>query len=112
MTAEEIDRQYTRWTALLHRWIADHTGKALSVQYYPAPDWKMHLFRGDPEFSVSRAGIPALIKPPGYSDFALPQPGASQEELDHAFRLLCLAAARQLDLDLKKLRLPNGNKPR
>jgi hypothetical protein len=109
MTARELDRIYCQWTFLLHAWVLQHLGRYISARYYPDPDWKMELFPGIPQESVSAGGIPKLVPPDGaqVSSFKLPRPEHSptQADVDKAFRGLCLAAALILHVDLGKAKL-------
>lgn len=110
MKADEIDRQYCRWSNKLHLWVTERTGRPLSVQYFPL--WqnepKMRLFKGEPQYQISGSGMPQLLPPSGvYVDFPLPRPqdNPTQQILDETFKQLCLAAARLLEIDLGKPKL-------
>lgn len=114
MTSEELYKIYAGWTGSLHFYVVKHLGRHVDVQFFP-DQYCFEIYSGHAEPIVSASGVPRLERPPGESSEIVrvprPEQNASQAQLDEAFRALCLAAARVLEFDLGKERLPEKSAP-
>lgn len=119
MTAEELYRTYAAWSGQLHFYCVKELGRHVDVEYFPS-DYFFRVYSGHGEDQVMTTGlfgttVPGLRRPEGERSalVRVPRPEAnpSQEDLQEAFRALCLAAARVLEADLGKERLPKSKAP-
>jgi hypothetical protein len=108
---QELYAVYAKWTGQLHAWMAK-LGHYIDCEYFP-DSYQFKLYSGAARALPTRftedlmplSTVPNLRRPQGERSVTvqlpLPQDDPSQETLDRAFRDLCLAAARVLELDLK-----------
>lgn len=114
MTEDEAKlwNTYGTWTAMLNRWTAVHLGRHIDVEFVP-DQWVMRLYSGYAQARNMSFGItvPGLERPPHEAAFTMKLPRfedhPTQADLDEAFRQLCLGAARVLNIDLGKPKLPD-----
>jgi hypothetical protein len=119
MTADDLYKIYAKWSGELHYYCIKHLGRHVDVEYFPS-DYFFNVYsgRGQDAQMTGWFGttVPAMIRPLGerHARVAVPRPEAnpSEAELQEAFRALCLAAARVLEADLGKERLPGSNAPK
>ena len=98
MTEQELYWLYSSWTGQLHFFAVRDLGRQLNAEFFPAPAWQMKLSRAMEE-EVSPSGIPSLHHIGGETYYLpLPASNPGKEELDRAFRDLCLLAARVLKI--------------
>jgi len=112
MTTEEqrLYDTYANWTSLLHFWVKQQLGEPhLNAEFLPAPNWEMRIFAGPIDDGMIGQGhtVPSISRPAGGRTVPLPRPEQhpTQEQLDNAFRTLCLAAAQVLQIDVSKAKL-------
>jgi hypothetical protein len=118
MTAEELYRTYAAWSGQLHHYCMKHLGRHVDVEYFPS-DYFFNLYSGRGEDAQMTGWfgttVPALVRPPDELrirvDVPRPEANPSEADLQEAFRQLCLAAARVLEADLGKERLPESSAP-
>jgi hypothetical protein len=111
MTGDELYRTYYKWTAQLHRMVADHLGEHVDVEYFP-DDWVIKVYSGwAVEFPVGMplTTVPGYRRPDGEGTetIRLPRPedNPTQGDLDNTFRKLCVAVAHVLGITLAQLTL-------
>jgi hypothetical protein len=115
MTAQELYRTYAAWTGQLHYYAVKHLGRHIDCEYNP-DSYEFQVFSGHAEDAPVGAfqTVPAFVRPPGEERaiIRLPRPeeNPSSEQLDEAFRQICLAAARVLGVDLDKPKLATPQK--
>jgi hypothetical protein len=118
MSPEELYKVYASWTGSLHFYCIKHLGRHVDVEYFPS-DYFFNLYSGRGEDAQMTGWfgttVPALVRPPDERrvrvDVPRPEANPSEADLQEAFRALCLAAARVLEADLGKERLPGSNAP-
>lgn len=110
MTREELDHIYCGWSGSLHKWVAQYLGAPINVEYDPNK-WEIRLWPGDLEMVFGTSGVFHVERPAGTAAMDLPPEGSTQEEVDEAFKRLCLIAAALLNIDLGKAKLSNGPAP-
>jgi hypothetical protein len=118
MTAEDLYRIYAAWSGQLHYYCVKELGRHVDVEFFPS-DYFFQVYSGRGEDAQMTGWfgttVPALTRPPDEKSAKVPVPrpeaNPSQADLDEAFRALCLAAARVLEADLGKERLPGSNAP-
>jgi hypothetical protein len=109
MTPEEarLYNIYAGWTGQLHAWLRT-IGKDVDAEYFP-DSYEFRIYSGRAEVNISQSGLVGLVRPHSerYLTLALPKPQdhPTQADLDDAFRQICFAAARVLEVDLGKLQL-------
>jgi hypothetical protein len=119
MTPEELYKTYANWTAELHAWTRVHLGRHVDVEFFP----DTYLFaiysgsaRGLMPDPVNYSTVPNLVRPVGETKvlIQLPRPkdDPTQAQLRVVFRDICLAAARVLEIDLKKPKLTEPQRPK
>jgi hypothetical protein len=116
---KELYKVYADWTGQLHHWVETKLGRHIDCEYFPET-YQFKLYSGwaqatATEFALTDSGllplstVPNLTRPRGEAAITiqLPRPEAdpSREDLDNAFRGLCLSAARLLEIDLGKPKL-------
>jgi hypothetical protein len=116
---KELYKIYADWTGHLHHWVQTKLGLHIDCEYFP-DSYQFKLYSGwakpiPTSFAIKEdsvlpiSTVPNLTRPRGENSILiqLPKPGEdpSQAELDEAFRGLCLAAARLLEIDLKRPQL-------
>jgi hypothetical protein len=117
MTQEQLYKVYAAWSGQLHHYVIKELGAHIDCEFFPGT-WKFALYSGyaqDKPLNVwGFSTVPGLVRPVGEARelIQLPRPedNPSQEELDNAFRGLCLAAARILEIDLGKPKLGTPEK--
>jgi hypothetical protein len=117
--SKELYKIYADWTGQLHHWVQTKVGRHIDCEYFP-DSYQFKLYSGwaraqDTEFALTDKGllplstVPNLTRPRGENwiliNLPKPEEDPSQAELDEAFRGLCLAAARLLEIDLKRPQL-------
>jgi hypothetical protein len=116
MTAKELYETYARWTGHLHFYCIKYLGVHIDCQFFP-DTYRFGLYSGHAQEKPLQAWnfstVPALTRPIGEAKeiVQLPRPedNPTTDELDMAFKGLCLAAARVLEVDLGKAKLPPSN---
>lgn len=115
MTEDEAKlwNTYGTWTAMLNRWTAAKLGRHIDVEFDPT-QWVIRLYSGYAQERNMSWGItvPGLQRPPHEAGFTLKLPRIEDhptgEDLDEAFRQLCLGAARILGIKLGRALLTEG----
>jgi hypothetical protein len=118
VTAEELYKLYSKWSGELHYFCMKELGRHVDVEYFPN-DYYFGVYSGSGQDAVMTGWfgttVPAVVRPPGEKSakVQVPRPEAnpSEADLQEAFRQLCLAAARVLEADLGKERLPESSAP-
>jgi hypothetical protein len=113
MTDKELYDIYAGWTGSLHFWMEKHLGRHMDCEYFPAI-YEMRLYSGhahEKELAVwGFSTVPTLTRPLGEAraTIKLPRPedDFTPQQLEQVFRDICLAAARLLEMDLGKPKLP------
>lgn len=113
MNTEEtrLSNIYGRWTAQLNVWTAKQLGRHIDCQFFP-DKWIFRVYSGYAQEGDIYAlhTVPTISRPPGerFETIPLPRPNEhpTDTRLEEVFRRICLAAARVLELDLQKPRLP------
>jgi Lar family restriction alleviation protein len=107
MTSEELYQVYASWTGRLHHWLGQ-LGRHVDCEYFPET-YEFRIYSGRAEIDISQSGLVGLVRPHSerFSTITLPKPQdhPTQYDLDQAFRQICFAAARVLEIDLGKLQL-------
>ena len=105
---KELYSIYADWTGDLHAWVWHRLKRQIDCEYFP-DSYEFKLYSGGAEHEISVSGVPHWLRPEGEKSVTvqLPRPDAdpTQDELDQAFRELCLAAARVLEIDVSKAKL-------
>ena len=114
MTAEELDNVYAAWSGQLHHYVVKHLSRHVDVEYFHER-YCFRIYSGygqDPVFGFGVGGggtVPNLSRPEGERSETIqvptPADNPTQIDLDNAFRALCLAAARVLEVELDKPKL-------
>lgn len=111
MTSAQLYNIYAKWTGQLHAWLRT-IGKDVDAEYFP-DSYEFRIYSGRAEIDISQSGLVSLVRPHSerVATLALPKPqdDPTQADLDEAFRQICLAAARVLDIELGKLQLIEDN---
>ena len=111
MTSQELYQVYAGWTGRLHHWLGQR-GRHLDCEYFP-DSYEFRIYSGSARAEISRFGTVNLVRPDSerFLTLALPKPqdDPTQRDLDEAFRQICFAAARVLEIDLGKLQLAGDN---
>jgi hypothetical protein len=111
MNSEELYQTYAGWTARLHHWLGQR-GRHVDCEYFP-DTYEFRIYSGHAEIDISQSGLVGLVRPHSerFLTIALPKPQdhPTQRVLDDAFRQICFAAARVLEIDLGKLQLTEDN---
>lgn len=121
MTAEDLYKIYAAWTGQLHFYCVKELGRHVDVEYFPN-DYFFRIYSGHAEGSTFSFGygsassiIPSLMRPACERSEIVkvprPEDSPSAETLEEAFRALCLAAARVLEVQTGKAALPAPNEP-
>jgi hypothetical protein len=107
---------YADWTGHLHHWVETRLRRHIDCEFFPE-SWQFKVYSGSAApigtrftfvegEAVPVSTVPNLTRPAGEEAFTLelprPENDPSKEQLDEVFRQLCLAAARILEIDLKK----------
>jgi hypothetical protein len=110
---------YANWSGQLHHWVGTRLGRQIDCEFFPN-EYVFKIYSGHARaigtrFAIAEdqviplSTVPNLERPQGERTVTvqLPRPESdpSQEVLDEAFRQLCLAAARVLEIDLGKAKL-------
>lgn len=117
---KELYKVYADWTGQLHYWVEKNLGRHIDCEYFP-DSYQFKIYSGwakptSTDFALSGAGdvipistVPNLTRPWGENTELIhlpkPQEEPTKADLDEVFRQLCLAAARVLEIDLKKPQL-------
>lgn len=111
MTAQDLQDLYYSWTGKLHFYLVKELGRHADVEYFP----NQYVFRIYSGHLESILGTVRFGRPEGERSATVqvprPEQNPSQAELDEAFRALCVAAARVLEIDVGKKRLSAENAP-
>lgn len=115
LTESELYEVYASWTGQLHFYCERVLGRHLDCEFFPS-EHKFRLYSGraqDAEiggYGPLPSTVPGFVRPEGELAFSLDLPRAeakpTQTDLDVVFLDLCRAAARVLEIDLGKSRLP------
>jgi hypothetical protein len=117
--SNELYKIYADWTGQLHHWVQTKLGRHIDCEYFP-DSYQFKLYSGSAEptrttFAFNEDSIlpistvPNLARPSGEAAITVqlpkPEEDPTRADLDEAFRGLCLAAARLLEIDLKRPQL-------
>ena len=117
--SNELYKIYADWTGHLHHWVQTQLGRHIDCEYLP-DSYQFKLYTGWAQAEETRfalqedsilplSTVPNLTRPRGEDSVLIqlpkPEQDPSQAELDEAFRGLCLAAARLLEIDLHRPQL-------
>ena len=111
MTEQELYRVYYRWTGQLHQLVGSQLGEHVDVEFFP-DDWRIRVYSGAAQDRPIGwlSTTPGFTRPAGEAleTILLPRPEdhPTPEQLDDAFRALCFAVARVLEIPVAKLGLP------
>jgi hypothetical protein len=105
---KELYKVYADWSGQLHHWVQTRLGRQIDAEFFP-DTYQFKLYSGGAENEISISGVPQWVRPLGERSITIqlprPKDDPSQADLDAAFRELCLAAARVLEIDLGKAKL-------
>jgi Lar family restriction alleviation protein len=108
---KELYNVYANWTGRLHHWLGQR-GRHIDCEYFP-DTYEFRIYSGHAEIDISQSGLVGLVRPHSerFLTLALPKPqdDPTQRDLDDAFRQICFAAARLLEVDLGKPQLTEDN---
>jgi hypothetical protein len=119
---KELYKVYADWTGQLHYWVEKNLDRHIDCEYFP-DSYQFKIYSGwakpiPTSFAIKEdsvlpiSTVPNLARPWGENTELIhlpkPQDDPTQAELDAKFRELCLAAARVLEIDLKKPQLGAG----
>jgi predicted RNA-binding Zn-ribbon protein involved in translation (DUF1610 family) len=111
MTTDQLYRIYASWTGRLHHWLGQR-GRHVDCEYFPET-YEFRIYSGRAEIDISQSGLVSLVRPHSerFVTLVLPKPqdDPTQVDLDDAFRQICFAAARLLEINLGKLQLEGDN---
>jgi hypothetical protein len=102
LNEQELYKVYATWSGQLHFWVLSQFHRHIDCEFLPF-EYKFQIHDRPAEVHVSSSGIPHLARPEGRSiSIRLPRPeeDPSKAELDEIFRVICLAAARVMEIDV------------
>ena len=119
MTAQELEHLYSRWTGLLHKWVAEKLERHIDCEFFP-PEWTFKIYSGEARIGnldiYAMSTVPRILRPTlervAIAKLPRPEDNPTQEMLDDAFRELCWSAARVLEIDLEKPKLAKPAPPK
>jgi Lar family restriction alleviation protein len=104
---EELYNVYASWSGRLHHWLGQ-LGRHVDCEFFPET-YRFRIYTGRAEIDISQSGLVGLVRPHSERfltvNLPTPQDNPTQRDLEHAFRGICFAAARLLEVDLGKIQL-------
>jgi hypothetical protein len=110
MTEKELYATYANWSGELHAWTRVHLKRHVDVEFFP-DSYKFAIYSGSARglMADSYHTVPTVVRPAGEAKVVIqlpkPKDDPTDAQLRVVFRDICLAAARVLEIDLKKPKL-------